>query len=81
MRLICCILPQGRTPNVRVQLCMKCIVDQTRSKLKWVFPNLVFSVNHLRVCRSLHCGHCGSQDFHQQANSFGKKRLYLTELI
>ena len=53
----------------------------TRSKLKWVFPNLVFSVNRLCVCRSLHCGHCGSQDFHQQANSFSKKRLYLTGFI
>jgi len=42
----------------------------TRSKLKYVFPNLVFSVNHMHICRSLNCVHCGSQSSHQQLNWF-----------
>ena len=33
---------------------------QTRSKIKWVFPNLLFSVVHMDISRSLFCVHCRS---------------------
>ena len=32
----------------------------TRSKIKWVFPNLLFSVVHMDISRSLFCVHCRS---------------------
>ena len=33
---------------------------KTRSKLKWVFPNYLFTVDHKSMARNLHCVHCGS---------------------